>query len=429
MKVYTKQSKWGTLRTDRKPAFLCFVDIIMIIMLIVAAGLYWFAVENGLPFWIGLLVLVLWTPPYAIMRTLARKEWKQFCKQMREAPVESTGDADEDTPETLPALTVEEKFYNKCVENQIITIDAAGVARMKLLAKQLKMDCSDEDLIEKFQKGSAGAENRMQILERNQKRLKLKTLHEQEQLEERMSKKFIDSVGSSKRVNECMDQVLQYQSKIRQLKKDAEDYTKKMSAIGAAYTQKETDWAFHGGIASGIAGTAAGVAVAADIQRKNAEVRAANEQLREAVTNAAGSYLAQNQIQRIELEAQAAYWEKQAEQAKLKLVAQKPQKELLTMLAPRVIDAVRSETGAMTITVSTKAASLIIYETVKATVDGSFKVKLMDGERIAGEAYFTLPFKGSENSAELKSICTLVSKEQKSYSFEVEPHNLFAIEL
>ena len=88
-----------------------------------------------------------------------------------------------------------------------------------------------------------------------------------------------------------------------------------------------------------------------------------------------------------------------------------------------------SETGAMTITVSTKAASLIIYETVKATVDGSFKVKLMDGERIAGEAYFTLPFKGSENSAELKSICTLVSKEQKSYSFEVEPHNLFAIEL
>jgi NhaP-type Na+/H+ and K+/H+ antiporter len=85
----------------------------MIILLIVAAGLCWFAVENGLPFWIGLLVLVIWTPAYVIMRTLARKEWKQFCKQMREVPIKSTDDEDEDTLETLPALTDEEKFYNK----------------------------------------------------------------------------------------------------------------------------------------------------------------------------------------------------------------------------------------------------------------------------------------------------------------------------
>lgn len=48
-------------------------------------------------------------------------------------------------------------------------------------------------------------------------------------------------------------------------------------AIMSASQQKEHDWAIHGGIASGIAGPAAGLAAAADIQAKNAQIRAQNE--------------------------------------------------------------------------------------------------------------------------------------------------------
>ena len=258
--------------------------------------------------------------------------------------------------------------------------------------------------------------------------MKLKTLREQEALQERVSKKYIDSVGSAKRVNECMDEAMQCRSKVLQLKKEAEEYTRKMSAIGTAFTQKETDWAVHGGIASGIAGTAAGVAVAADIQRKNAEIRAANEQLQETVANAAGSYLVQNRVQIRALEEQAAHWEAEAEKAKLKLVKEQPQDKLMEMLNPRILKTEVSETGAIILMVSTNAASLEIYETVKATIDGSFKINIIDGKNVAGEAYITLPFKGSENSATLTGICTNLPKE-KQFIFEFAPHNLFAIEL
>ena len=429
MKVYTKQSKmWGTLRTDRPPkGIMKACSIIFLFMCAVTVLLYIVMENNDLPAWVAFIPLAIMGPFCLISRIAVYREWKRFCKQMREE--HANDEADEDEPEELPAWSAEEGFYNKCIENQISTLDAASVARMKLLANQLKMDCSDEELVEKFQKGQSAAENRQQIAQRNQKRLKLAALRDEEKAQERMCKKYINSTGSEKRVNECMDEAMQWRSKARQFKKDAEDYAKKMSAIGAAFTQKETDWAVHGGIASGIVGTTAGVAVAADIQRKNAEIRASNEQLNESITNAAGSYIAQSNKLRYEAEEKAEYWEAEAEKAKLKLVEAHAQEDLLALLAPQILKTEFSETGAIGIAVSTNNARLTIYETVQATVDGTFKVKIMDGERMAGEAYFTLPYQGSEKKAELTSICTSLPKEEKNYTFIFEPHNLCAIEL
>ena len=427
MKVYTRQSNWGTLRTDRKPSFLRFLDVLLLIVIALAVGISYFAESEGLPFWLGLVVLPIVFPLYLIGRTKCLKAWKSFCKQMQEEA--SCDEEAEDVPEALPALTDEEKFYNKCIENQIADLDTAGIARLKLLAKQLNMDCSEAELIAKYQKGRLDTESRRQILERNQQRLKLKSLREQEALQERMCKRYMDSIGADKRVNECADNAMKLRSEIRKLKEEEENHTKKLSSIGAAYTRKETDWAVHGGIASGIAGPAAGVAVASEIQRRNAQIRESNEQISNLVGNAAVSYLLQSREEISKIEEQAKFWEDEAEKAKLKLVEMKPQEDLLAMLCPQVTGFERSETGAMLITVSTSAALLTIFETVNATIDGTFKVKLMDGTRVAGEAYFTLPFRGSEQEAERKSICTSVCKEQKTYTFEFAPHNLFAIEL
>ena len=425
MKVHTKQSTWGTLRTDRKPAFLRFLDVLLIILIAVAAGASYWAASEGLPFWIGLVVIPVVLPLYLVGRVKCLKVWKAFCKQMNDAHI----DDEEDAPEALPALSNDEKFYNKCVENQITNLDVAGIARIKLLAKQLNMDCSELELIEKYQNGQRDMENRRAIFERNQQRLKLKSLREQEQQEECVCKRYMDSVGSAKRVNECTDNAMKLHSEIRKLKAEAEEYTKKMGAIGAVYTQKETDWALHGGIASGIAGPTAGVAVATDIQRRNEQIRASNEQINNLVSNAAASYLVQNREKINIAEEQAKFWEDEAEKAKLKLVEEKTQEALLAMLNPKVTGFKRSETGAMVIRVSTDAVQLNIYETVNATVDGTFKVKLMDETCVAGEAYFTLPFKGSEKNADLTSICTSVCNEEKDYTFEFAPQNLCAIEL
>lgn len=48
-------------------------------------------------------------------------------------------------------------------------------------------------------------------------------------------------------------------------------------AVMSASQQKEKDWAVHGGIANGIAGPAAGVATAINIQAQNAQIRAQNK--------------------------------------------------------------------------------------------------------------------------------------------------------
>ena len=58
--------------------------------------------------------------------------------------------------------------------------------------------------------------------------------------------------------------------------KKADNLRKGMDIVLSDSQQEEIDWATLGGIASGIAGGAAGVAVAMDAQIKNAEIRAQN---------------------------------------------------------------------------------------------------------------------------------------------------------
>jgi hypothetical protein len=70
-------------------------------------------------------------------------------------------------------------------------------------------------------------------------------------------------------IKKCEEQVAYY----KKMSKDADDFG--FEYINAM-SVKEKDWATHGGIASGIAGVGAGISVAADIQRRNAEIREHN---------------------------------------------------------------------------------------------------------------------------------------------------------
>lgn len=76
-----------------------------------------------------------------------------------------------------------------------------------------------------------------------------------------------------------------------------------------------------------------------------------------------------------------------------------------------------------------KPCDIDITNDANAVVDGSFKVKVMDGKEVAGEAYFTLPYNGSERNSTLSGICASLPAAEKEYTFVFEPHNLFAIEL
>lgn len=425
MKVYTKQDKtWGLMRTDSPPKATMGVCMgFFIFACIGAVALLFF----GIPFWGSLLVVAL-ASPLLLIRNRAYKAWEQFCSEMWQKE-QAEKKAAEEKAKAFRKANEDELFYIECAKNNILTTNKPDAARMKIIAKQMDISCSDDELIQKFLKGMSITNEKELIAAEKERQARIPVLRKEEQRVEQEGKKYINLVGSDKRVRMFLDEAARHRAMVAQYERAGESITKGADALYSLHAGKETDWAVHGGVASAIAGSAAGVAVAVDIQRKNAEVRASNAQLRQSI----GQFSAEQQLnmwmKQSEAEEKMKYYEAEAEKAKLKLVESLPQDDLLKLLYPIIEKKQMSETGAITFTVSVNKASLTIFDTVNAVVDGSFKVKVMDGDRLAGEAYFTLPYNGSQRSSTLTSICASLPAEEKKYTFVFAPHNLFAIEL
>jgi len=323
----------------------------------------------------------------------------------------------------------DEIFYTACIQNNISALDRAGIARMKIVAKQRGMTCSEDVLIDKYEKGEKAARDRRKAVASQETKNRILDLQKEERAKEQLCKKYIYLSGLDKRLKECYDRLEMARARLSKLDGNTDTILRGTEAIYSQYAGKETDWAVHGGIASAIAGPAAGVAVAADIQRKNAEIRESNAQLRQAANQFAQPLLLDNIKQKADAKRTVESLERELEETKNKLVEELPQDQLLSRLSPQIVETKTSETGAITATVSYTPATLMIYDTVKASIDGSFKVIIMDGERLAGEAYFTLPYGGSRYAKKLTSICTSLPAGKKGYTFVFKPHNLCAIEL
>lgn len=418
MKVYTKQDKaWGILRTDCPPKVpMALGKGLFIFTCIVAAFTFFFLIGNDFGF-LGSLTVAAFTVGLGslglVMRNGAYRAWERFCEEMRQHDKEHE----------------DEYFYIECKENGISTLNLAGIARMKIIAKQMRIVCSDDELTQKYLKGKAVIDEKKQLQDAEEKKNRLARLRKEEQAKERECKRYIHLSGVEKRIKQCADLLANARMKLAKLEGDADAIIGGTEAIYSHYSEEETDWAVHGGIASAIAGPAAGVAVAADIQRKNAEIRASNAQLRQATNQFAQPLLLDNIQKEADARRSVKNWENELEKAKLKLVEEHPQGDLLNRLSPKIIETKTSETGAITITVSVKKATMTIYKTVSASVDGTFKVQIMDGERFAGEAYFTLPYGGARSDKKLTSICASLPDSKKNYTFVFKPHNLCAIEL
>lgn len=430
--VYTKKTNFGVFYSNQYPQkiknkLICGVVIpfASAIELLVMGFIF----SNEIDFENTLYMLVLGLSSFIIgcvfIRQLKKldEEYYAFLREVEQLR------AKEAKEEAYRKEHADELFYKECAKNGILTINAADTARMKIIAKQMGIVCADDELQKKYLKGKANVEEEERIAAEKERKARIPVLRKEEQVVEREGKKYINLVGSNKRVKMLLDIADHYRAMVAQYEREGESVKKGTAALYSLCADKETNWAVHGGVASAIAGGAAGVAVAADIQRKNAEVRASNAELRQSI----GQVYAEQTVNIWEQKSRAKnsmkHYEAEAEKAKLKLVESLPQDDLLKLLSPVIEKTTTSETGTITFTVSINQASLTIYETVKAVVDGSFKVKIMDGGRLAGEAYFTLPYNGSERSKKLTSVCASLPEEEKQYTYEFAPHNLFAIEL
>lgn len=215
------------------------------------------------------------------------------------------------------------------------------------------------------------------------------------------------------------------------IQKEYEDTAKSLeSAVGTALAgEKETDWATHGGIASAIAGGAAGVAVASDIQAKNAQIRARNEANRQAMMPAV--IAVSDSI--MEYRKKATNLQKEIEAAKVKLVATTPAEEVLTYLDINTKKVEISETGAFTVSATIKLSEKMnygfyIFEKVPAVVDGIISADLYQEGVKVGSALLVLPMMGIGSTTTIEGICLSGAKQNVPYEVKYTPYKLWAME-
>ena len=167
------------------------------------------------------------------------------------------------------------------------------------------------------------------------------------------------------------------------------DGLKKTALQMANYQAPKSDWAIAGGLASGIAGPAAGVVTALDVQSKNAAAEAQAEEIRTAGLNL---YVAASQMghgkmsedakQRIELESNL----------KKALVDETDPEEKMQALHFENWKIKLNESGSfyVTVTLSTTRPTMLLNS--QAILDGSLRIEILDqNDQTIAEGYYCAP--------------------------------------
>lgn len=341
-------------------------------------------------------------------------------------------------------------FAKTCLENGITQLDSsANREKSKLIAKQKGL--LNYENIEALQKTiDAYIEELNEVdREKNRKRVREKKkeeLHIKEKLE-----KFSDCFGRDKTIFYIDSLIAEAQYTIDERNaaaKSAKEVQNVYRALGMSLETRQSppdqDWAFAGGFASALAGPAAGVAVAADIQRKNAEAKIDPEQAAREAEKIRGSWkktadtLSQKILENSGISAEAY---KNARELKAELIKEKEKCELLLvddridkyqllgLLSPKVGAIAISETGSVHVTVHITGNTYKIYDSVPAVIDGSFKALLWNEKgECCGTAAIVLPVYGAQKSTMLEAWFVAPSEAYENYTVEFTKPNLWLIE-
>jgi|GEM_PF-2793300 len=206
------------------------------------------------------------------------------------------------------------------------------------------------------------------------------------------------------------------------------------AAISAAHEKKESSWGTLGGIAAGIAGPAAGAAVAMDTMAKNREVRAHNAQVRSAVSSILSSDIRGGYDGLSDLRKQEEVLTKEIAKAQVALTNDALTKdEIFASLKITDIVQERTDSGAIIITATVAAAKEFAIdgaEDLETTIDGSIAMQVIFDNGIAGQAYLNLPLYGigaDDAAVKVDGICH-TAEQGKTYTINPVPHALWIME-
>ena len=200
-------------------------------------------------------------------------------------------------------------------------------------------------------------------------------------------------------------------------------------------TQKAqtSDWALLGGLANGIAGSAAGMATAMDVQRKNAEAEAKAAVARQAASNDAAYF---NQAA-YNTNVEAAGYRVKIEEINKKIIDFSDEEEKLKMMDIEISEwKVLDLTHNMKIVLSIKCDKKVDLLNTKGVLDGSVKILIKKDGKIISDTYYSAPGFNETNMSKVgfgsittgETLAIGPFEDNGNYEFEIKPHKLWCIE-
>ncbi len=258
--------------------------------------------------------------------------------------------------------------------------------------------------------------------------------------------KYANRKGKEKSIQYCKDRIAYYNKVLgnyspENMSKARGEMMDLSNKIYKSTAQREHDWALHGGIAEGIAGTAAGVATALNIQRENAQIRSQNAALGKRIGDMNVAYMQALDEQKTILNGCLRRWKENLKTAQETTIKQEDQKKLMEILAPKVSSVfVENELHVLKVWIKadctsyniSKSLSKIGYE--HAGIDGSIKMTIEYNGKVIGTPIGVMAFGGTAYSEHIVATCKIPNdvnipyEETKKVKVTFEPRDLWVVQ-
>ncbi len=380
-----------------------------------------------LPVCIGISVIAMlsageavWGIPVGVLTWLILGVWI-LVKRRRDkadAAENKSGSADyilerNETPGVIAGTNLD-RFYIECVlsDNMDFTKKQSSV-KAKLFADKYNLPYPDG--IEALFASAKDAHEQISEKIRNEH---LRKQREAERAELSRLTRYAEYVGKEKRAAMLRVAICEAQQRAHELNEDAR-------VILSMGQQREGDWAALGGLADGIAGPAAGLAAAINVQAENAKIRAQNAAYKSAVT----PWSSRKEHEAVLEQKEADRLKKELDQLPEKLLSDLPTQDVMALLDVTDTKIKISETGAIKITATVRAKqNLVIFEDTPAVADGTILAHVTENEQEIGTAKLVLPRCGVSSPTKVTGILLSGAEQGAHYTVFFTGYRLWLME-
>lgn len=312
-----------------------------------------------------------------------------------------------------------DRFYVECVLADADDFTKPkNVERAKLIAQDCGVLIGSDGIEALYEKGRAHHALVTQQFHKEHREEYLNGLKKEEEARAAQLQRYSELIGRAKSAAILSD-LQQLHLKAAQKAANEADYVWRRSQ------QSEHSWSILGGIADGIAGPAAGVAVALDAQRENAEIRRMNEIRGNLVMPV---YAQKAQTNAAERRA-AEYAATELKALQTKLFTEDDPAGMFEKLSFADTAVTVSDTGTCDVTTRISAPeNFVIFDDVPARIDGTVLARICDGDRVIGEAKLVFPKGGVRGDENLEGICLYCGEPKKKYTVAFAPYHLWGAE-